>query len=403
MAVADSASLTEDQIADYKQDGYLIIRNVLSSEEVEEYRCQIRKQSVTGAHPPSLQYPQPGKYTISGNQMALPGFASIVEHPLVVDAVEAALGQEAYLTAFVAYLRTPGDKGSGAHSDYKRWRPVGSSMNWLFAIIPVTDFDTEFGPLLVSPGSHRLTGVIDLDAQILDVSRPDAKKLAPFIDPKLKAGDLLLMNACTWHKAPSGTTTTEDRCGFFNKYCAVNYPPAAGYYPYEPAAMNALSDSGKRLIPVCFDKPLTETRLLVQSVSEDEPKFLLLISEGSNRPELPGGEGWEEEDLVGWDLGARVASIQQIAESQIGVEIPWVSYIEDVEKEDGICRVYGYEEKNLDSRIGSSDSTSWHTESELQELLGEDDDICRAVRDWCRDDVVRGKGKAIHQKNQQYE
>ena len=91
-----------------------------------------------------LKYPEPAKYTVSGNRMADPGMAPIIEHPVIVDTVETLLGQSAHLTAFVAYLRSPGDTGGGAHCDYKRWRPVGSSMNWLFAIIPLNDFDAEF-------------------------------------------------------------------------------------------------------------------------------------------------------------------------------------------------------------------------------------------------------------------
>ena len=63
--------------------------------------------------PASLKYPEPGKYTIAGNKMAESSLASIAEHPTVVNAVECALGQPAHLTAFVAYLRSPGDRGSG--------------------------------------------------------------------------------------------------------------------------------------------------------------------------------------------------------------------------------------------------------------------------------------------------
>ena len=55
-----------------------------------------------------------------------------------------------------------------------------------------------------------------------------------------------------------------------------------------------------------------------------------------------GGVGWEEENLVGWDVGARIGSLQALIETQLGILIPWMSYIADVEKEDGICRVYGY-------------------------------------------------------------
>ena len=56
---------------------------------------------------------------------------------------------------------------------------------------------------------HKLTQVIDKDAHILDLNRPDAEQLAPFIDPELKAGDLLVVNEHVWHKAPAGTTTED--------------------------------------------------------------------------------------------------------------------------------------------------------------------------------------------------
>ena len=72
-----------------------------------------------------------------------------------------------------------GRPGRGrAHCDYKRWRPVGSSMNWAFAIIPLNDFDAEYGPFLVSPKSHRLAQVIDPQARVLDLTAPDARATA---------------------------------------------------------------------------------------------------------------------------------------------------------------------------------------------------------------------------------
>ena len=392
-------SLTEQQIADYHEDGYIIVRNVLSPKEADELRRTVQQAVKRDAYPSTLQYPQPAKYTVSGNRLADPGLTAIAEHPTVVGTVEAALGQPSYLTAYVAYLRTPGDKGAGAHCDYKRWRPVGSSMNWVFAIIPLTDFNSEYGPFLVSPKSHKLTQVIDPDAHILDLNRPDAKALAPFIDPELKAGDLLVVNEHVWHKAPAGTTT-EDRCGIFNKYCAVNAPPAAGYYPYNPAALEALSDDGKRLIPVCFDKPITTTRLLIEDTSSQESKFLL---HRDGEWKLPGGEGWEEEKLVGWDVGARIGSLQELAKTQLDLEVSWMSYIEDVEEEDGICRVYGFSDENLDlDRLANGDY-DWFTKAELQQRLGESDTIYRAVDTWHQTDVIRGKGKACHQSRHQFE
>ena len=402
MSMTVTASLSKQQIADFHEDGYLIVRNVLSAKEADELRRTVKHEVKRDAYPASLKYPEPAKYTVSGNRIADPGLTEIAEHPTVINAVESALGQPAHLTAYVAYLRTPGDTGGRAHCDYKRWRPVGSSMNWVFAIIPLTDFDTSYGPFLVSPKSHKLTGVIDPDAHILDVTRPNPEELPPFIDPELKAGDLLVVNEHVWHEAPPGTTT-EDRCGIFNKYCAVDAPPAAGYYPYNPDALDALSDDGKRLIPICFDKPITTTRLLIEDASSQESKFLLRRDAETHHWELPGGEGWEEEKGVGWDVGARIGSLQEITHTQLGLEVPWMSYIEDVEEAEGICRVYGFSEENLDTDALANGGCEWFTKSELKQRLGESDAICRTVDTWQRSDIIRGKGKACRQSRKQFE
>ena len=398
MTTINTPVLSDQQIADYHENGYAIVRNALSPDEVDKFRPIVQQQAQCNSYPASLQYPEPGKYTISGNKMAESSLASIVEHPTVVNAVECALGQPAHLTAFVAYLRSPGDRGSGGHCDYKRWRPVGSSMNWVFAIISLTDFDEEYGPFLVSPGSHKLVQVIDEEAHILDLTRPDAKQLAPFIDPELKAGDLLITNQHTWHRAPAGTAT-DDRCGIFHKYCAVNAPPSAGYYPYNPAALSALSDAGKRLIPVCFDKPITMARLLIECPSSNESKYLLQRGDENDRWELPGGEGWEEEG-VGWDIGARIASLQDLTKTQLGLEVPWMSYIEDVEQKDGICRVYGYSDESL---ALTNDRCDWFTKERVRQMLGDSDYICHAIHTWHQGDIIRGKGKACRQSKEQFD
>ena len=394
-----TSPLTNQQIADYRANGYLIIRDVVSSQETSELRSIVQRMARAGAYPSSLKYPTPGKYTISGNRIAEPGLSPIAEHPAVVDAVEAILGQPAHLTAYVAYLRSPGDKGGGAHCDYKRWRPVGSSMRWLFAIIPLNDFNREYGPLLVSPGSHKLAQVIDPDAHILDLTRPDPEQLPDFVDPELKAGDLLLMDMHTWHKAPGGTTS-DDRVGIFNKYCAVNAPPAAGYYPYDRTAYDALSDAGKRLIPLHFDQPIADTRLLIESTSGSESRYLLTSIDGNGSWELPGGTGWEEEK-VGWDVGARIGSLQSLVKSQLNVDIPWTSYIEDVAINGGVSRLYGYADAEIDR--GSLGAGNWFTQDQLLNMLGESHAICRAVSTWHREDLIRGRGKAVNQSRQQFE
>ena len=403
MSETFTPSLSRQQLADYHQEGYLIVRNVLSAGEAADLRRVVREQVQRGAYPPRLTYPEPAKYTVSGNRMAEPALAAIAEHPVVVDAVESALGGPAHLTASVAYLRTPSDKGGGAHSDYKRWRPVGSSMNWVFAIIPLNDFDTSFGPFMVSPRSHKLPRVIDPGAHVLDLTPPDREQLPPFIDPELRAGDLLVVNGHVWHQAPAGTTS-EDRCGIFNKYCAADAPPAAGYYPYNRAAHDALSDAGKRLLPVCFDQPITTTRLLIEKPAGFDSRYLLCRDPDSGVWELPGGEGWEE-DSAGWDVGSRIGSLQALIAAQLGLDVPWMSYIEDWAEEDGVCRVYGFSDDRVRARVPklANGNRDWFTPGEMRYRFGDCHPICCALDAWERSDIVRGKGKACHQSRNQFE
>ena len=274
-------------------------------------------------------------------------------------------------------------------------------MNWVFAIVPLNDFDPSFGPFMVSPGSHKLPRVIDPQAHVLDLTAPDREQLPPFIDPELKAGDLLVVNEHVWHQAPAGTTS-EDRCGIFNKYCAADAPPAAGYYPYNRAAHDALSDAGKRLLPVCFDRPLTTTRLLIECPSGIDSKYLLCRDADADVWELPGGEGWEEE-TSGWDVGARIGSLQALVEAQLVLEVPWMSYIEDWVEDDGVCRVYGFSDDSLNVDALASGNRDWFTPGEMRHRFGDAHPICCALDTWERSDIVRGRGKACRQSKHQFE
>lgn len=386
--------LNTEQKDKFAKEGHLIVREMLSLGETAELRRIIEELAASDAYPRKLHYLKPGKYTVSGNKFAThPALAAIAEHPDIVAWVESLLGHQAHLSAFVAYVRTPGDKGSRAHNDYKRWRPVGSSMNWVFAIIPLTDFNSEYGQLLLSPGSHKLHRLIDQNARILDVNKPDRDQLGPFVDPELKAGDLLLLNMFSWHEAPP-VNGTRNRCGIFNKYCAVNAPPAAGHFRYNRAAHEALRDDGKQLLAVHSEKPLIETRLLIER-SGSEPNFLMQ-RDGSGW-QLPGGTRWEE-DGVGWDVGACIGSMQVLAEQQLYVDIPWMSYILDYEDS---CRIYGY--LDTDNFVPEVSGWRWFSKAELSGLLDSDSYASRAISQWQRNDIVRGIGKSFRQSKIQYE
>ena len=80
--------LTAEQVKQYHSEGFVVLRNVFSANEADGLRKLVIKETPRLGYPESSVYPTPGKYTISGNCIAEPGFAQMAENPMVVSAVE---------------------------------------------------------------------------------------------------------------------------------------------------------------------------------------------------------------------------------------------------------------------------------------------------------------------------
>ncbi|MEM7404618.1 MAG: phytanoyl-CoA dioxygenase family protein [Pseudomonadota bacterium] len=336
--LTNTIALTDTQKLDYQRDGFLVLRGALDNVELARLDAAIDRHVPVDAYAPGKVYPDAAKYTLSQQVLADPDMAYIAEHPKVLGPVEEILGQPAHLTAYVVYVRTPGDVGSKMHNDYKRWRPVGSSMDWLFSIVPLTDFDDAHGPLLVAPGSHQLQRVTQEALHLWTRSSPDRPDENDFIDPELRRGDLLLMNMYTWHWAPPNAG---HRIGVFNKYAAADAPPATGYYLYGSDVRDAFSEEGGRVLAAFTDKPLLTTRLMLT-----HGDAVLMQRGDDGRWQLPGGAGWEEESIPGWDHGSRIGALEQVIGNELALSLPWVSYVGDYDEtwegEAGLCRLYGH-------------------------------------------------------------
>jgi hypothetical protein len=147
--------LSATQIASYREQGYLLIKGAIAETDIVRLEQGLARNPPLDGTLSEQNYPEPGRYTLATNSLKDPDLAFIVEHPTILGAASELLEDEPRLTAYVIYDRTPGGQGLPAHNDYKRWRPVGSSMNWLFTIIPFGSYDEDTGPLFVAPGSHQ--------------------------------------------------------------------------------------------------------------------------------------------------------------------------------------------------------------------------------------------------------
>lgn len=226
------AALGEEDLETYEREGVVVIRGFFSENElaaianpIAELQGAPESPLVTGADGTKFNYPD-----FQGLRQ-LPELATAsCDHPRVVGAVEQALGDDAELSQFGALTWAPDAGGVGLHYDYKPFRVVGSFLDWMFCIIPLTEYDEHDGPLLVCPRSHCLTTVLpnDDDAALLGANRVhqvDAAQVPPLemvrdelIDPQLKRGDLLLMKCFTFHFADSNRSPSNGRTGLYMKF-----------------------------------------------------------------------------------------------------------------------------------------------------------------------------------------
>ncbi|MDE0874874.1 MAG: phytanoyl-CoA dioxygenase family protein, partial [Acidimicrobiales bacterium] len=253
--------LTTEQLAEYHRDGFLVLKGQIAEADI----CRLERGFQR--NPPldgtlydarKLSYPEPGRYTLANNCLKDPDLAFLAEHDQIVPAAAEVLGAEPKLSAYVIYDRTPQGTGIPSHNDYKRWRPVGSSMNWVFTTVPFCDFDHSTGQLLVAPGSHHLERIHVGLERPMEVEVPVRPPEDSYVDPELKRGDLLLMNMHLWHQAV-GNTSNSHRVGAFNKYAAANAPPATGWFLYDDQVNDALSPTGRSVLARHSNKTIDST------------------------------------------------------------------------------------------------------------------------------------------------
>ena len=398
--------LTPDQIDHYREHGYIVLRQVLTRDETESIGEAIQESvQRTDLETRKKVYPTPETtYHVDGRYIQEPGLRYIATHPMMVGGAETLLRTSAVLSASVAYLKTPGAKGTNpdyegshpsAHQDYKTYQQAGSSVNWLFAIAPMVDLVEEIGPLSVSPGSFKCTHK-RRDGRVWRVERSRADDIAPLQDAQLRRGDILFMNMFTWHQA-GPNRTDRDRYGIYYKYRAENAPAASGPELYSEEAHQSVTYDGRSMLPHFGDR-LHSGRVLF----EHDHRFLLQNS----------GEGWGflGGEFTGNDSGSPlskaaapndlsncIGQLQDQCDRDAGLEIPWMSYLSDFGEPGSLCRVYAHQAKAV-PEPRSSLQHRWCTANEVEQLgaQGElrDGFETQALEMWLDSGVDRGIGEA---------
>ena len=405
-------ALTPAQEAEYNTRGFLVLRGAIEPSEHERLAEKIHGAFRSGiyddyndAHAKGIRYPNPVMRYDHGSLLLErdPEVARLsLDQPAVVSAVEQLLQGPAVISQWRTYVNPPGFSteavtgrpyidGRGAHFDCKPWRPAGSFLDWMFAVVPLCDYEPDVGPMRAGPwdanGVTTPVKVLPSDGRVHKYAVNCMPPLGEIQmqDPSLKRGDVILMSGYCWHEACPNFSTL-DRFGIYQKYHAKATPPAVGPWIHPSNARAALrhphlmpytrgdgrvaaTTYGDGTSPYFPERaPYTKGRVDakmpvvddVRVVLEDRNGRILLVrraaaaaATGRGAAEV-GAEGGgeeeeeeeEEEDDEGcWqlpgcaavetaggdnlDCGNVIGCVTDHIEQGLGVKIPWMSWIHD--------------------------------------------------------------------------
>jgi len=238
--------LSESQIAEFRNNGYLIIKQLVSPAVCEQMLAVTQQQLDAPAQP--LEYETDVGYPGAPSSLQAPGGATIrrlrgayqrdtcfrnwAADPAQVAKLEQLLGEKIALSLAhhncVMTKHPTFGTATGWHRDIRYWSFTRPDLVcvWL-ALGPEIEVN---GGLKFIPGSHRLQLQLEqLDA--LDFLRPDMAENQPIFaqgrQVELDKGDVVFFHSSLFHAAGRNTTDAVKTSVVF-AYHGVSNPPLAG-------------------------------------------------------------------------------------------------------------------------------------------------------------------------------
>lgn len=234
--------LTENELAQYERDGFLVFDNFLDTDTVHRFRDDLRAYERNDSVLRSEgTITEPGKQeirSIFGIHQLSERFDRLTRDPKILDMVHQLLGSDAYIHQSRINFK-PGFHGKGFdwHSDFETWHaedgmPRMRAVSFSIALTDNTPFN---GPLMLVPGSHKTfipcvgrtpedNYQSSLKKQELGV--PNAQDLRRIVDehgikaPTGPAGSLIIFECNTLH-ASNANMSPWPRSNLFFVYNSV--------------------------------------------------------------------------------------------------------------------------------------------------------------------------------------
>lgn len=148
--------LTDDQIAQYREDGYLVFPGLLSGAEMDIVQADVPMlQSARRGHPDANVMTDSGGLRSSYSpSLDSPAFNAIFRLPRVLDPVRQLLDGDVYLYQSRLNAKPKADRGAAWqwHQDFPSWYHDGiPEPKMMTALVLVSDCTEENAPLMMMP------------------------------------------------------------------------------------------------------------------------------------------------------------------------------------------------------------------------------------------------------------
>ena len=205
-AVMQTAVMDDNALAHYREHGYVILPEVLTSDECSEIKTALAPYT-DGTYPGRNDFE--GFHTERVYQLIArsPVFSDLVEHPTALAALDRIMTPGYLISAFLAILVHPGETPQDMHFDdgfVQQPRPRPSNM--VSIIWAIDEFTATNGATEFVPGSH-------LWAEGHPAPMEDEIKQAV-----MPAGSALVMDGLLIHRGAANTSGT-DRLAITPQYC----------------------------------------------------------------------------------------------------------------------------------------------------------------------------------------
>lgn len=224
--VASGSVLNSDQIESYHDTGFLVVRDVIPSNEIREL-CNAVDQAIgqrtASLRPGNLRARHKPHY-LSGELLLevvdpisdiCPMAFELAQDPRIKGVVESIYGEPACLFKDKYFYKPPGATGLDLHQDWISW--PGFPASFLTVLLAVDAFKEVSGCTMIYPGMHKQGYLSTRDGQHHHL-RHDQMDSTP-VALNLEPGDIAVFGCFTPHYSETNESSSTRR-GYFISYNA---------------------------------------------------------------------------------------------------------------------------------------------------------------------------------------